>query len=225
MVGGCKGGCGKSMFAMALADYLGESRRGYLLIDGDAANPDVFAAYEGTAPRLRKIRLDASDGWKDLVAETESTGDDFQVIVNTPPNNGDAVARFGGILTGSLELLNRELLTFWVVNAQRDGLDMLGSYLDAVPGSPVHVVKNLFFGGARDFRLCDGSAAFAEAAARGGKSVFLPVMASRLAGLVYNGRLSIAKALRKASLTDRGELRRWRREAAAMFQELLDERY
>ena len=44
-VGGCKGGVGKSMVALALVDYLLQRGEPVLLIETDTSNPDVWRMY------------------------------------------------------------------------------------------------------------------------------------------------------------------------------------
>ena len=50
----------------------------------------------------------------------------------------DAVAErsraLGGRALGSLKELARPLVTLWVINRQRDSLDLLSEYLDLMPG-------------------------------------------------------------------------------------------
>ena len=48
-VGGSKGGTGKSLFSMALTDYLRKTFPGdqIMLVETDSSNPDVGRLYEG----------------------------------------------------------------------------------------------------------------------------------------------------------------------------------
>ena len=47
LVGGGKGGVGKSMLSMALLDYLRGAENAPLLIETDTSAPDVWKAYKG----------------------------------------------------------------------------------------------------------------------------------------------------------------------------------
>ena len=57
IVGGSKGGVGKSMVSMALVDYLRESKRKVILVETDTSNPDVAKAY-GPIMDVEVIDLD-----------------------------------------------------------------------------------------------------------------------------------------------------------------------
>ena len=66
LIGGSKGGVGKSLVTMATVDYLQERGESVLLIESDTSNPDVWKAYkESTETEL--INLDEADGWIQLV--------------------------------------------------------------------------------------------------------------------------------------------------------------
>ena len=46
LVGGSKGGVGKSLVSMAIVDYLQQTGEDELLVDSDTSNPDVWKAYQ-----------------------------------------------------------------------------------------------------------------------------------------------------------------------------------
>jgi hypothetical protein len=137
VVGGSKGGVGKSLVTMALLHQLSQDGDQLFLIDADTSNPDVFKSYHGElASEL--VNLDEADGWIRFVnicdEHKEST-----VVVNTAARNNRGVAAYGGTLNHSLEELNRQLVTLWVINRQRDSLELLQDYMAALPHSAVHV--------------------------------------------------------------------------------------
>ena len=45
LIGGSKGGVGKSIVSMATIDYLQEQGESILLIESDTSNPDVWKGY------------------------------------------------------------------------------------------------------------------------------------------------------------------------------------
>ena len=73
LIGGSKGGVGKSLVTMATVDYLQERGESVLLIESDTSNPDVWKAYkESTETEL--INLDEADGWIQVTIPRQSRG-------------------------------------------------------------------------------------------------------------------------------------------------------
>ena len=66
IVGGSKGGVGKSMVSLALIDYLLNNGKTVLLIETDNSNPDVHKAL-GASVQSRIIDPDEASGWVSLV--------------------------------------------------------------------------------------------------------------------------------------------------------------
>ena len=219
-VGGSKGGVGKSIVAMAVLDSLLERGEPVLLVECDTSNPDVAKVYSSVV-RTELINLDEADGWIHLVnvcdANREST-----VVVNTAARNNDAVTRFGETLDSSIEELGRELVALWVINRQRDSVELLKQFAEAVPSALVHVVRNGHWGAEAKFELFNESKVRRELVeGRGGKSVTLPDLADRVADDIYSKRMSFARGAVELLLGNRAELARWRREAGRALAEVL----
>jgi hypothetical protein len=207
-VGGSKGGVGKSMMSMAVLDRLWQVWRNVLLVECDASAPDVGEAYRSEVP-TEFLSLDEERGWIDLVNTcTERAGS--AVVVNGAPRDIAFVQRFGPILDASLTELGRELVTFWVINRQRDSLDLLRDFMEAMPHAAVHVVRNGHFGDEDDFQLYNASPIRDLIERLGGQSLTLPALAPRVADEIYIERLSLASAAKTLSLGSRAELARWR---------------
>src|SRR5271166_345877 len=62
VVGGSKGGVGKSMVSMGLTHFPIESGEKVFLIDADTSNPDVFKSYKDEVDS-EIVNLDDADGW------------------------------------------------------------------------------------------------------------------------------------------------------------------
>ena len=209
-IGGSKGGVGKSMLALATVDYLLSAGREVLLIECDNANPDVFRAYQEVVPTER-TDLDEADGWIHLVNVCDAHRD-RAVVVNTAARNNVAVTRYGATLDSSLEALNATLVALWVINRQRDSLELLKEFIEAIPRATVHVVRNGYFGDERKFELYNTSKLRVSIESRGGRSVTLPDLADRVAGDLYTQRLSLDAAAKSLPIGNRAELARWRGE-------------
>ena len=210
IVGGSKGGVGKSMVAMALMDYLLERGEKLLLIESDTANPDVWKCYREQV-ESQLVNLDDADGWIQFVNVCDSQKDRL-VVVNTAARNNQGVSAHGATLNSTLVELGRRLVTLWVINRQRDSLELLKEYMDAIPGGLVHVVQNGYFGTEERFELYRGSKIREAVEGMGGQSVLFPNLADRVTDDLYTRRLAISTALATLPLGNKAELRRWRSE-------------
>ena len=138
--------------------------------------------------------------------------------LNTP---GEIVMEeFPKPLNLSLRELARPLITLWVVNRQRDSLELPNEYMSHVTGGVIHVVCNGYFGEAKKFELYEKSTIRQTIMAQGGKSLFLPDLADRVTDDLYSKRITLAEAALQFKLGDRIELQRWREWVAAMFTEV-----
>jgi hypothetical protein len=207
-VSGSKGGVGKSITTMAVLDYLLTSNRYVKLLEADTTNPDVWKSY-ARAVESEVVNLDGVDGWIHMVnccdAEPQTT-----FVVNTPARNNDAVQEHGSILMDSLQELGRPLVTLWVINRQRDSLELLKTYLDTMTAGVVHVICNGYFGDARKFELYEQSALKQVVQRQGGMSLYLPDLADRVTDALYTSRFTLDEAAKQLRLGDRAVLQSWR---------------
>lgn len=215
-VGGSKGGVGKSILAMALLDYLSESSQTPALIETDTSNPDVWKSYRNTVGS-DTTNLDDAEGWIHLVnllaGEVESDTNitaTTPVVINSAARANDSVMKNGDILLSALPELERELVTVWVINRQRDSLELLKAYMDKMPAAKVHVIKNGYFGEDKKFELYNNSKIRKAVEDAGGKSLYFPDLADRVSDELYTKRLTIAAALGELPLGSKSELTRWR---------------
>lgn len=219
LIGGSKGGVGKSMVTMAVVDLLISMGESVLLIESDTSNPDVWKTYKEEV-QTELIDLDQADGWIDLVNLCEGKPESV-VVINTAARNNTGVSSYGETLNSTLAELKRKLVTLWVINTQRDSLELLKSYMDAIPNARVDVVRNEHLGAENKFELYNGSKIRKEIEEQRGKSVNFPKLADRVADDLYNKRLSIAKASKELPIGNRAELLRWRGEVKKVLEGLL----
>jgi hypothetical protein len=218
IVSGSKGGVGKSLTTMALLDYYAVNHKYLKLIDADTNNPDVWRCYGRTADG-EVIDLEDVDGWIRLVNLCDASP--FKaVVVNTPAQSNASVHKHAAILLDSMRELGRPLITLWVINRQRDSLELLKDYMDHMPGGVVNVVCNGYFGEQAKFELYEKSTVRETVGSLGGKSLFLPDLADRVTDELYGKRTTLAEATQQLKLGDRAELQRWRTAVAAMFAEV-----
>jgi hypothetical protein len=112
LVGGGKGGVGKSMMSMALARLPSTapiappswSRRARQLpMSGRPTRNDV---------ENQCIDLEQKDGWLELLDVIGRTPD-TRIVINSKAANQAGLRRFGGMLTEALEQQSRELVVLW----------------------------------------------------------------------------------------------------------------
>ena len=221
LVGGSKGGVGKSLVTMATVDYLLERGESVLLIESDTSNPDVWKAYKDTT-ETELVDLDEADGWIQLVNVCDSKPDSV-VVINTAARNNKSISAYGETLSSTLDELKRKLITLWVINRQRDSLELLKEFMDAIPNTMVHVVRNAYFGEEKKFELYNGSKLRATVESRGGKSLTFPDLADRVSDDLYSKRMSIAVALKEMPIGNRAELMRWRAEVKKVLETVVHE--
>jgi len=221
LVGGSKGGVGKSLVTMATVDYLLERGESVLLIESDTSNPDVWKAYKDTT-ETELVDLDEADGWIQLVNVCDSKPDSI-IVINTAARNNKAVTAYGETLNSTLAELKRKLVTLWVINRQRDSLELLKEFMDAIPNTTVHVIRNGYFGEEKKFELYNGSKLRATVESRGGRSVTFPDLADRVSDELYSKRMSISVALKEMPIGNRAELMRWRSEVKKVLETVVHE--
>ena len=219
LVGGGKGGVGKSLMSMALLDFLQAGGQEPFLVETDTSVPDVFKTYqEETAGEL--VNLDEREGWIELVNLVESRAEST-IVINTGARNQTGVSNFGRTLSKALGELGRKLVVLWMIDRKRESLELLSDFMAAIPEAEVHVVRNLYLGSEKKFELYNGSKMRSGIEGKGSKSINLPELADRVTDAMNKGRMTIAKATGELSLGDRMELERWREECAAMLSQVV----
>jgi hypothetical protein len=214
LVGGSKGGVGKSFVALALADYLRRRDIHAALVETDTSNPDVMKAVQDEMQCIA-YNLDDANGWIGLVNYCDEHRD-AAIVVNTAARSQTGVEQFGATLVGALGELRRRLVVLWVINRQRDSLELLSAFSETFPDAVTHVVRNGYFGSADKFTLYQGSKLRRSIESRG-HSLDFPDLADRVADELRSQRMSIRKAGETMHIGERVELLRWRSLCDAMF--------
>lgn len=225
VVGSGKGGCGKTVASMALLDYLISINSPVHLVETDTSNPDVAKAYMQTVS-TELINLDVEDGWivflnlcERLALREKQPG--RRIVVNTGSRNNDGLKRFGKLLSESLDDLQLELVTLWLIDGNRDCLELLQEYLEVFPSTRVHVLRNQHCAPA--FDLYDQGSTRTLVEARGGVSLTLPDLSSRVMQAVNRDRLTFAAAADSAVLPfgHKQVLAKWRRDVRPLCEQVL----
>ncbi len=222
LVGGGKGGVGKSMLSMALLDHLRAGENAPLLIETDTSAPDVWKAYKGDVESLC-VDLEQRDGWLELLDALDRHAE-TAIVINTKAANQAGLRRFGGMLVEAVRQQDRKLVALWVIDRKRDGLELLGGFLDTLAKDArveVHVVRNLYWGDEAKFDMYNGSELRKEIERRGGRTLNFPDVADRVAEAINRDRMPIHKARETLPFGSRVEVCRWQGEYQQMFAEVV----
>ena len=163
VIGGGKGGVGKSITSHELVDCLripvldtaatpSPEPNNVCYIESDDSNPDTYKAIHNSAGVNAEVcNLDNEDGYVRLV-NTIGTRTDLPVVINTAARATATLVDHGGLLATAAQEQGRKLVMLWVINRQRDSLELLRQWLDSKQAySAVYGVRNLYFGAPEKF--------------------------------------------------------------------------
>lgn len=222
-VGGSKGGTGKSMVCSTVLDYLSQKDMDPILVETDTSNPDVYKSHKTLSTlSVTALELDHADGWIELINFADKNRG-RPLVVNTAARNLSGIEKYGTTLLNTLHELDRELITLWTINRQRDSLELLADYLQILPVSNLHVlhvVRNLYFGEQSKYQLYSDSQ-IKKTIESSGRTIDFPDLADRVADDLATRRLSIQSAVEELPIGNRAELLRWRLAAHKSLAEVL----
>ena len=197
IVGGSKGGVGKSIVCMAVVDWLKCAKKeSVLLIDSDDSNPDVYKAYElELKPKPRMVNLDEREGWL-VLADWCAEHDGAHIVINTGARNLDSMLRYSDpAMKGVATELQRPVTVLWVIDDMRDSVELLRRYFDAIratqTSTQLHVVQNEGEEERRSFFYDETETTATVLAEAGCKTIVVPTLAKRATTLLYTKRTSI----------------------------------
>ena len=222
LVGGGKGGVGKSMLSMALLDHLRDEESSPMLIETDTSAPDVWKAYKDDV-ESQCIDLEQRDGWLELLDVLDRHAD-TPIVINSKAANQVGLRKFGGMLVEAVREQKRKLVTLWVIDRKRDGLELLGGFLETLAKDErveVHVVRNLYWGDETKFDMYNASELRKEIEQRGGRTLNFPDVADRVAEAINRERMPIHRAREELPFGSRIELSRWQGEYRQMLAEVV----
>jgi hypothetical protein len=207
MVDGGKGGVGKSFVCMATADRLKRTGVRVRLVEADNSNSDVAKCYAGVLD-TECIDLETGNGWIEFLDLVHAHPEEA-IVVNNRAANQAGLQNYAKMARDGLRELGRGLTVLWVMNAQRDSVELLRDFLDLLPGTEVHAVRNLYYGRDSDFSEYDQSKTRQILEGQGYRSLWMPKLASYVTDQMYNERLAI-DAVGKVSFGLKQEVNRWR---------------
>ena len=216
MVGGGKGGVGKSTVVFSVVDLLLSKGENVVLVESDDSNPDTYKSLSKLV-KSELCNLDTEEGFIKLGGIIEANKDAC-IVVNTAARATISIIEHGGILSDVVKELGRELVMLWPVNRQRDCIELLKSFLDGTNGySATYVLLNTYFGVAEKFSRFQNS----KQKDRVTGTLIFPELNDLVADKIIDNRLALSNAESVLSIAERSALRRYREAANGVLGVLL----
>jgi len=211
IVVGSKGGVGKSMVALVAIDQLLLMGKRVVYFESDTSNADVWMCMQidpENAPgqtiegvTTYTVRLDEEQSWVDIVTAIDEHPD-HAVVIGAASGTIEVIQKHGHILRELLPELQRKLISLWVIDEQRDSINLLREHIAVFPDHEVHVIKNSKHGPG-SFGLYDASKVRASIESKGGLSITMPRLALGVVTKLYSDRLAISRALEVLPMANR----------------------
>ncbi len=234
LIGGVKGGTGKSTCCHALIDKLLGMGRHVILIETDTGNPDVGACYvqlnkDGTQTPIPGIEvlpmeMGTREGFTAVIRAIEKRKyEEAYVVINSRAGNINEFQQYGAFVVALVEQLGADAIrTMWVINPFRDSLLSLKKFVESVPTMPVDVIMPKCWGEERHYKLFNESEIKPKLEKIGGKCLMFPVVQpDQMIGLFVD-RQNIEAQSKSADFIGQVEIQTLRSEVDAFFTALTE---
>ncbi len=213
VIGGGKGGVGKSTVAMGLLDGLMHAEHPTVYVETDDSNPDVYKAVRELV--VSEIcNLDTEAGWVKLGGIIEAHPKE-SIVVNTAARATASIIEHGGILGDVASELQRKLVMLWPLNRQRDGLELLKNFVDSGQGyAATYAILNTYFGTSDKFTRFMSS----KLKDRITDTIIFPELNDLVADKITDNRLATWNADQGLTIAERSALRRYRDAARSALE-------
>ena len=216
MVGGGKGGVGKSTVVFSVVDFLLSKGEQVVLIESDDSNPDTYKSLNKLV-KSELCNLDTEEGFIKLGGIIEANKNTC-IVVNTAARATSSIVEHGGILADVVRELGRELVMLWPMNRQRDSIELLKAFLDETSGySATYALLNTYFGVAEKFSRFQAS----KQKDRVNGTLIFPELNDLVSDKLIDNRLALSNAESVLSIAERSALRRYREAANNVLEVLL----
>lgn len=215
MVGGCKGGVGKTSVVVGLVDALLTRGEQVMLVESDDSTHDAYKTLNKLV-ESEICNLDDEAGYMKLSGIIEANKKAY-IVINTAARATKGIVKHGGILTDTVSELGRELSMLWVMNRQRDSIELLKEFLDGTSGyKSVYAVINTYFGSPDKFSRFQNS----KQVSRVTGTLTFPELNDLLTDKLIDNRFALSNA-EGLSIAERSVLGRYRAAITEAFKEVL----
>ena len=216
IVGGGKGGVGKSTVVFSVVDFLLSKDKQVVLIESDDSNPDTYKSLNKLI-KSELCNLDTEECFIKLGGIIEANKNAC-IVVNTAARATRSIVEHGGILTDVVRELGRELVMLWPMNRQRDSIELLKTFLDGASGySATYALLNTYFGVTEKFSRFQSS----KQKDRVNGTLIFPELNDLVSDKLIDNRLALNNAESVLSIAERSALRRYREAANNVLEVLL----
>ena len=188
IIGGDKGGVGKSFVARSTAGWLLANDYQVRGFDGDARNAHLARYYSKVMP-VEQPALRETDGWTKMFTAFADNESENVLLVDMPGGIGDMVTQQKDRFRHVVTRLDLDVILVWVASDGEDSIWLLEHAQPLAPESRTLFTMNGYFGEkAADFGKWMGSkrrAAFLEA---GGKEMLLPKLVDEPMAVIEKAR-------------------------------------
>lgn len=152
IIGGGKGGVGKSAVVFALVDLLLVKGEKVVLVESDDSNPDTYKSLNGVVTSAAICSLDDEAGYIKLT-DTIADNEDACIVINTAARVTVSLIKYGDIFIDEAKKQNRDVVMLWAMNRQRDSVELLKEFLDGSNNSytETYAILNTYFGAQEKF--------------------------------------------------------------------------
>lgn len=217
VVGGGKGGVGKTTISMAVVDTLLKHDKEVILIESDKENSDAFFALENVIPCV-VCDLSQIEGWE-LLGNTLESNPTKWIVINTAAGATGQLVEFGHLLADAAKELGIGMVMLWPINRQRDCLELLRKFFEGDSASAyqaTYVVKNTYFGEAKKFARFDNS----KIKERTTGTISMPELYDTLTDKIVDNRWAFGSTT-GLSIVERSILNKFRSDVDQAFKVLL----
>lgn len=188
MVGGAKGGVGKSLVSIVTANMLLNDGKNPVIVETDTDNPDVLKVFKGKKHNdvdidIVAYNIDKDKGWEGFLTTLKNSDDTGRdVVINSAARNTATIMERGETLNAF-----NDVVTLWVTNDELDGIISLNQYLKVV-SHRICIIKNGYFADEAEYSALDNSKMVQE---RKAQSVYFPKFTNTLRDAIYIKRMAI----------------------------------
>ena len=208
LIGGGKGGVGKSTISMALADLLLARGESVVLVESDDSNPDTYKAMKEIVT-CEICNMDNEEGYIKL-GDVLEQNNKACIVVNTAARATAGLVKHGEIISDVAKEMSRDLIMLWPINRQRDSLELLNEFISNAQGyKAIYAVLNTYFGDAKKFLRFNGSKLKSKVTG----TIEFPELNDLVADKIVDERLALSNADPKLTIAERSALRRYREAA------------
>lgn len=217
IIGGDKGGVGKTTAALSLAHTMLAEGRAIKMYDGDSVNPDFFGRTKSVG--CQRFDVDSLAEWGSIIAETESS----DVIINLPARGLEVFNNYADAMAEAAAELGTEIWYFHLMNPLFESVALLSSALERIDGygGKVVAVRNNFFGDAQSFSLFNNS----KVSAKCTLTLDLPRLADVVSQQFFNAKegRSIDEVVESFKGLNKAIAKKWLRDCAATWQPVMSD--